>query len=97
MVVVLGKYGTHHKHDLTNSISFQITGSISYKQKYVECGTHTKAYNLDDLNNNNILIHGVLSDFVLRCKTSGIHSGYENMGQRYIDEGFLVWIILSTY
>jgi len=31
------------------------------------------------------------------CKTGGIHSGYDDMGQRYIDEGFLVWIIHTTY
>ena len=60
-------------------------------------GTPTKAYNFDSPNNNNILIRGVLSNFVLLCKMSGIHSGYDNMGQKYIDEGFLVWIISSTY
>ena len=58
--------------------------------------THIKAYNLDGPNNNNNkLIHSVLWDFVSLCKKSGTHSGYDDMGQRYIDDGFLVWIIPS--
>ena len=61
-------------------------------------GTHIKVYNLDGPNNNNnILIRDVLSNFVSLCKMSGIHSGYDDMGQKYIDEGFLIWIIPSTY
>jgi len=40
MVIVPGKYGTHTKHGSFNSISFQITGSISCKWKYVEWDTY---------------------------------------------------------
>ena len=34
---------------------------------------------------------------MLFCDSGRIHSDYGNIGIRYIDEGFLVWIILSMY
>ena len=65
MVIVSGKYRTHTKHGSSNSISFQITGSISCKLQYMEWDT---CYNLQHRlpNYNKMLIYNLLCCFATR-------------------------------
>ena len=98
-VMVPGMYRTHYKHNLlilssafNNKLSLVINGCM-----WVETLGHIPRYmgrTSSNNNNNKRLINNLLYCFVIRIVCIQITITWDI---RYIDEGFLVWIILSTY
>jgi len=94
-VVVPGMYGTHYKHNplassvFNNNLDLLIYGcmcvrTLGYKPRYMGRTS----------NNNKMLINNSLCCFTIRIVYTQITL---TKGIRYIDEGFLIWIIPLTY
>ena len=96
-VVVPGMYGTHCKHNplVSSSVSNNNLGLLIYGCMCVETLGHIHRY-MDRMssNNNKVLISNSLYCFIIWLVYTQITVTWVI---RYIDEGFLIWIIPSTY